>query len=66
MAVPVLCVLVVLTFLAARPPAPLPAGAPAGEFGAGRAHAYVRTLAREPHATGTAANRRRVGDRDVR
>lgn len=37
-------------------PAPLPAGAPADQFSAGRAMADVRRLASQPHPTGSAAN----------
>ncbi len=38
-------------------PAPVDASAPADQFSAGRAMADVRVLAREPHPTGTPANR---------
>ncbi|TPE45265.1 M20/M25/M40 family metallo-hydrolase [Pontibacter mangrovi] len=39
-----------------RPPAPVPASAPASEFSAERAMQHVRQIARQPHAMGTAAH----------
>ena len=39
-----------------RPPRPLPAGAPATEFAAGRALCDVAVIARRPHSLGTPAN----------
>lgn len=61
-AVPSLLVLLLLTGLSlvsislVRPPEALPATAPADEFSAGRAFAYVQQIAREPHAVGTPAH----------
>lgn len=43
----------ILGVLAAQPPSPLPATAPAGEFAAGRAMADVRAIASVPHSTGS-------------
>jgi hypothetical protein len=43
---------------AARPPAPLPADAPAAVFSAGRAMADVRAIAMHPHPVGSAADDR--------
>jgi hypothetical protein len=42
-----------LGLLAQRPPVPLPAGAPAADFSAGRAMQDVRVIARRPHPTGS-------------
>ncbi len=39
-----------------RPPAPLPADAPAGEFSALRAFEHVKTFAERPHPIGSTAN----------
>lgn len=41
---------------AARPPAPLPATAPADQFAVGRAMADLRVIAKHPHSTGSPAN----------
>jgi hypothetical protein len=46
----------VLGVSAARPPAPLPATAPADQFATGRAMADLRVIAKQPHSTGSAAN----------
>jgi hypothetical protein len=39
-----------------RPPAPVPADAPASEFSADRAMQHVRHIAQVPHPTGSPAN----------
>ena len=43
---------------ASRPPAPVPASAPATEFSAERALRHVRTIAQRPHPVGSADNAR--------
>ncbi len=43
-------------FVAAQPPSPLPVDAPGDRFAAGRAMADVRIVARVPHPTGSVAN----------
>jgi len=45
-----------LSILLIRPPAPLPASAPADQFSAARALPYVQALAARPHPLGTAAH----------
>ncbi|WP_269713651.1 M20/M25/M40 family metallo-hydrolase [Caulobacter sp. NIBR2454] len=47
-----------IAFLAARPPAPLPADAPAEAFSAARAMVDVEEIARAPHPTGSLENTR--------
>lgn len=49
---------VVIALLAARPPSPLPADAPAGVFSATRAMADVDVIASAPHPTGSLENTR--------
>ncbi len=51
-----LCVVVALCLALLQPPAPLPAGAPAGVFAAGRALAHVSALSQAPHPLGSAAH----------
>lgn len=45
-----------LAIVSLRPPAPVPADAPAEVFSAERAFRHVEVIARAPHPTGTAAN----------
>ncbi|MDX6502482.1 MAG: hypothetical protein QOG23_5746 [Blastocatellia bacterium] len=56
---PVLCAFIVLLALLClylhRPPAPIPADAPATDFSAGRAIQQLREIAREAHPVGTIA-----------
>ena len=57
-ALAVLATALVIAIVASRPPAPLPADAPAGVFSAGRAMADVRAISRAPRPTGSAENAR--------
>lgn len=53
----VACILFSCLFLRMnRPPVPLPADAPAGEFSAVRAFAHIERFAKVPHRAGTEAN----------
>ncbi len=57
----ILLFLALLSFLAIeqqRPPAVVPAGAPAAEFSAARALEHLKVIAREPHPTGSPENAR--------
>ena len=51
-----LVIAVLLTLFATTPPKAIPANAPAQSFSAIRAMADVRTIAKHPHATGSAEN----------
>ena len=55
-AVAVLAAVGTVTLLDLRPPAPLPASAPADRFSADRAFAHVTTTAARTHVAGSAAN----------
>ena len=57
-AIVLLAVVTGLALWSDRPPAPVPASAPATEFSAGRALPIVDDLAREPHPVGSPAARR--------
>ena len=57
-AIVLLAVVTGLALWSDRPPAPVPASAPAAEFSAGRALPIVDDLAREPHPVGSPAARR--------
>ncbi|GAA2668039.1 MULTISPECIES: M20/M25/M40 family metallo-hydrolase [Actinosynnema] len=48
----------VLSVLAFRPPEPVAADAPAGDFSSGRAVAHLREIAQRPHPIGSAENAR--------
>lgn len=49
----IMALAVLAGFLAARPPAPVPASAPAERFSAARADAHLREITRAPHPVGT-------------
>ncbi|MGH3785257.1 MAG: M20/M25/M40 family metallo-hydrolase [Pseudonocardiaceae bacterium] len=51
-------IVAVLTLLSARPPSPVPASAPVGEFSAQRALSHLQVFASEPRSLGSAASDR--------